>query len=224
VIGTKEVVFESSANPWETTNKVAGGVQEIKSAVVEKLVKQESVQGNFDKLIPDDFRDQSTIGLSEQQFADHFVKQGNYFFTPDNYQKIVGKFGNEENFARFTRDLVQSLDKDNYGFFDRGRFQNPMEVLGNVNHEFLDGLRGSEIGVIKQFAENNQIKYEALVAWLDREKVLADSLLHKDGTTFNDLLYRGVLAELEEGKDYGLSARAVEHKHLLNDWRKGQSA
>lgn len=219
--GTKEVVFETSANPWETTSEVAS-TQETKSAVVEKLVKQENFQGNFDKLIPDNFRDQNTVGMTDQQFAEYFAKQGNYFFTPDNYAKVMEKFGSEEDFTRFAGALVEKLDKQNYGILDFNRFKNPMEVLGNVDHKFIEGLRGSESQIIKQFAENNQMKYEALVAWLDREKVLADNLPHKDGTTFNDLLYRGAMAELEEGKDYGLSAQAVNFERFVKGWRKGQ--
>lgn len=117
-------------------------------------------------------------------------------YTPLNFakQQIIDVFGTEKRYEIAFNNLISDIEKDTYDMFTRGLFNSPYSLMKSMTLNEIKEFDNLDTREIREQLDENNIKYETYLAWLQKIRDIQHSgLSYNSETKLSDLLTRHVI-------------------------------
>ncbi len=127
-----------------------------------------------------------------------FALNGQYAEQPTYKEYINKTFGSMKVFEQAVEKSVQSFDNNTYdiferpGFFGGSNYESPYRFLGEMTLQEVTEFETQPKEQIRAFMQENNMKYDTYLAWLDQIDLMVRTLPNEAETTVADLFARYV--------------------------------
>ncbi len=127
-----------------------------------------------------------------------FALNGQYAEQPTYKEYINKTFGSMKVFEQAVEKSVQSFDNNTYdiferpGFFGGSNYESPYRFLGEMTLQEVTEFETQPNEQIRAFMQENNMKYDTYLAWLDQIDLMVRTLPNEAETTVADLFARYV--------------------------------
>lgn len=127
-----------------------------------------------------------------------FALNGQYAEHPTYKEYINKAFGSMKTFEVAVEKSVQNFDNNTYdiferpGFFGGENYESPYRFLGEMSLQEVTEFETQPNEKIRSFMQENKIKYDTYLAWLDQIDLMVKTLPNQADTTVADLFARYV--------------------------------
>jgi LysM repeat protein len=138
-----------------------------------------------------------------------FALNGQYADQPAYKEYIQQVFGSAKAYEQAVERAVQNFDNTTYDVFDRssifggGTYESPYRLLSDMSLQEVTEFEQQPNAEIRAFLNENNIKYDTYLAWLDKIDEMVQVLPNEAETKVSDLFSRYVV-EFEKPKGNSL--------------------